>query len=477
MRLLVADDSATIRKLAEICFRNSSWSLDFAATGAEAVSKAQSGPDVMLLDYILPDMKAADVCRRLAADPRSANIPVVMVSSRTSGIRDELRGFSQVVGYLAKPFSTDELTAHVNAALKADTSPRPERPSAAAAAPAPVATLSERRAVEATFKLKEAAAKTIYARLRRHLERLPEWAAERGDQPPAPYFARKLLTGEVVEGLLTDLAPLCRPATEPNVPEAVGPSGEATALQRELELLRRPSVWQGGEPPPLEVDLVYDRASGFSGKLRQLQLSASEQRVLTVVDGRLPLRVVAERTGIAPREVSRILARLAKIELVRSRHTLRVSTATTVRTLAVLDPDRQGVHEALQTLLRRRRDLLEVRDLGAEPDQLAAIVRDRPCLVLLNSEGTDLDIAEMARQIRRTEALANTSLAAVLERHIPARVDQLAAAGFDAVWVKPLHFRDVSQLIASSFLAAELVSGGSRLANNDKESHVHHSHH
>jgi hypothetical protein len=51
----------------------------------------------------------------------------------------------------------------------------------------------------------------------------------------------------------------------------------------------------------------------------------------------------------------------------------------------------------------------------------------------------------------------------VLERRLPERIDQLAAAGFDAVWVKPLHFRDVTQLIASSFLAAELVSGGDRL--------------
>ena len=85
---------------------------------------------------------------------------------------------------------------------------------------------------------------------------------------------------------------------------------------------------------------------------------------------------------------------------------------------------------------------------------MAAIQRDRPCLVLLNPGAPPLDIAELAREIRRSEPLANTSLAAVLERRAPARIDQLAAAGFDAVWVKPLHFRDVSQLIASAFLAA-----------------------
>jgi CheY-like chemotaxis protein len=442
VRLLVVDDSATIRKLAEISFRKTSWSLEFAATGAEAVQKALTAPDVLLLDYVLPDMKAADVCRRLAADPRSARVPVVLVSSKTSVIREELRGFSQVVGYLPKPFSSEELIAQATAATRVDV---------ATQTPAP----------DASFKQKEAAARVIYARLRRQLERLGEWAAERGDSPAAPYFARKLLTPEVVEGLLADLAPLCRPPAAGEAPGSVdsrASSAEPTALQRELERLRRPSAYDGAEGP-LETELVFERAQSFSAKLRLLQLSASEQRVLTVVDGRLPLRLVAERTGMAAREVARILARLARIELVQARHTLRPSTALTARTLAVLDPDRKGVHEVLQGLLRRRPDVIEVRDLSAEPDALAAIQRDRPCLVLLNPEGSQLDIAELARQIRRNELLANTSLAAVLERHRPAHIDQLAAAGFDAVWVKPLHFRDVSQLIASSFLAAELVSG------------------
>jgi twitching motility two-component system response regulator PilG len=466
MRVLVVDDSATIRKLAEISFRETGWALDFAASGADAISKAASGPDVMLLDYVLPDMKAADVCRRLAADARSARVAVVLVSSKSSIIREELRGFTQVVGYLAKPFSSEELLAQVRAASQSDPSaPAPSWSSTALPVMPPPPAPETRVPVDGAFKHKEAAAKLIYNRLRRHLERLPQWAAERGESPPAPYFARKLITPEVVEGLLADLAPLCQSTPVPETPSVTSVRGpaEPTALQRKLEQLRRPSVWLGSEPQPVEIDLPYERAGGFSAKLRQLQLSASEQRVLTVLDGRTSVRAVAERTGLAAREVDRILTRLAKIELVQPRHTLRAATAATARTLAVLDPDRQGVHQGLQSLLRRRPDVIEVRDLAAEADPLAAIQRDRPCLVLLNPEGTTLDIADLARQIRRAETLANTSLAAVLERRQPERIDQLAAAGFDAVWVKPLHFKDVSQLIASSFLAAELVSGGDRL--------------
>jgi DNA-binding response OmpR family regulator len=462
MRLLVADDSATIRKLAEISFRGTSWALEYATTGAEAATKAKTGPDVILLDYVLPDMKAVDVCRRLGADAASARIPVVLVSSKSSAIRDELRAYSQVVDYLPKPFSSEELITKVTAAAAAATAPAPARP--------PSVSTTTPLAPELSFNQKEAAAKILFARLRPQLERLPAWALERGQQPAAAFFARKLLTPEVVEGLLRDFAAMARElawggAGTAGTPCTASEGEESARLQGLLEQLRRPSTWAGaGEPPSVVdnsmADLVYERASGFSARLRQLRLTANEQRALTVVDGRASLHTVAERTGLPQREVARILHRLDQVGLIQARHTLRASSVTTAHTLAVLDPDRQGVQQTLQNMLRRRPDPIEVRDLGGEPDPLAAIQRDRPCLVLLNPEGARFDITELARAVRRSEALANTALAALLERGAPAEMDRLAAAGFDAVWVKPVHFREVSQLIASAFLTAELVLQG-----------------
>jgi len=336
--------------------------------------------------------------------------------------------------------------------------------SAAAPAPAPA------RASRLSFKQKEAAAKILYQKLRRHLDSLPEWARERGEAPAAPFFARKLFTGDVVEALLEELAPLCAELTQSRPPEAGAP--EPSPLQRELERLRQPSAWADADQRVAEPELIYDRVSGFSAKLRQLELSASEQRVLTVIDGRTSLRTIADRTGLATREVSRVVYRLGEIDLVQLRHTFRPSSVVTARLLAILDRDREGVQHPLQALLLRRPEPIEVRDLGAEPDPVAAIKRDRPCLVILNQDAAGVDIAEIAREIRHNEALANISLAAVLERRSSARIDQLAAAGFDAVWVKPLHFRDVSQLIASSFLAADLVLDAER-----RETHGNHPHH
>jgi CheY-like chemotaxis protein len=491
MRLLVIDDSATIRKLAEISFRGSDWTLDFAANGAEGLARAVQGqPQAILLDYVLPDMRAQDVCKRLAADARCAAIPVVLMSAKTELAREDLRRMGHVVGFLPKPFRSEELVGRVNEALesapppvtvqRSDSSPAAARGRGGGREAEPASLGSSLRpASRFSFKQKETAAKILYQKLKRHLEALPAWARERGEAPAAPFFARKLFTGEVVEALLEELTPLCQglPEERPAVPPEVAPaSGEPSVLQRDLERLRRPSAWAEADQRVAEPELVYDRVAGFSAKLRQVELSANEQRVLTVVDGRTSLRSIAERTGLALRDVSRIIYRLSEIALVQLRHTFRPSSVVTARVLSILDGDREGVQQPLRALLRRRPEPIEVRDLAVEPDPLAAIKRDRPCLVILNEAGAagggPLDIAELARAIRRNEALANTSLAAVLERRSPARIDQLAAAGFDAVWIKPLHFRDVSQLIASSFLAADLVLEAER-----REPHGKHPHH
>src|SRR4051794_8693287 len=116
MRLLVIDDSATIRKLVEISFRGSPWELEFAGTGARGISQAhESGPQVILLDYVLPDMKATEVCRRLAADERCAQIPVLLMSAKTELGNEDLRRMGRVMGFVAKPFSGEELVTRVNA--------------------------------------------------------------------------------------------------------------------------------------------------------------------------------------------------------------------------------------------------------------------------------------------------------------------------------------------------------------------------
>jgi hypothetical protein len=232
--------------------------------------------------------------------------------------------------------------------------------------------------------------------------------------------------------------------------------GEETLAQLTLERLRRPSSWREGQVHLPGPDAVYARAAGFSARLGPLRISANEQRVLALVDGRHSLTAIAERSGIVPAEVARILHRLAAIDLVAAPSRGSSRSAGGPRPVMILEPDHAGFHAPLRALLAGRPEPLELIDLAGESDLLGAIQRERPALVILN--GSAGEVEDVARAVRAAPQLANVSLAAVLESQVKVRMDDLAAAGFDAVLVKPVLYSDLSKLIASSFLASNSVS-------------------
>ena len=91
-----------------------------AADGQEALAAASQNPvpDIVLLDLMLPDLPGTEICRRIKADPRTADVPIVMLTARGEEI-DRVVGFE--VGaddYVVKPFSTRELVLRVRAVLR-----------------------------------------------------------------------------------------------------------------------------------------------------------------------------------------------------------------------------------------------------------------------------------------------------------------------------------------------------------------------
>jgi CheY-like chemotaxis protein len=178
---------------------------------------------------------------------------------------------------------------------------------------------------------------------------------------------------------------------------------------------------------------------------------------LTLIDGKNSLTCIAERSGIVAKEVARILHRLGAVDLIAA-PVHRPSSRRGPRPVMILEPDREGFHSPLRMLLQNRSEPLELVDLAGEPDLLSAITREQPALVILNDAACDANVGDMARAIRALPMLANVSLAAVLESRAKAKMDDLAAAGFDAVLVKPVLYSDLSKLIASSFLAAQTAS-------------------
>jgi CheY-like chemotaxis protein len=114
VRVLAVDDSLTIRKALELILIPAGHDVTFAASGAEALAQAQQAPPgVILLDFILPDMRGSEVCRQLRDDPRTAQVPVVLISARGAEIQQAYHDAPNVVRYLPKPFTPEDVLAVV----------------------------------------------------------------------------------------------------------------------------------------------------------------------------------------------------------------------------------------------------------------------------------------------------------------------------------------------------------------------------
>lgn len=154
VRVLAVDDSITIRKALELILVPAGYAVEFAASGADALDAVRRhAPSLVLLDFILPDLRGTDVCRALLADPDTAELPVVLISARGAEIRQAYQDAPNVVRYLTKPFTPEDVLAVVAevAAMAADGSLRAPKvvapaadilaptPADGAAAPAPMA--------------------------------------------------------------------------------------------------------------------------------------------------------------------------------------------------------------------------------------------------------------------------------------------------------------------------------------------------
>ncbi len=112
MKLLVVDDDLHIRRLIAIYLRDAGFEVTEAATGEEGLQIAQGEPfDIILIDLILPHYGGFRLCQKLkstATPPR-----VVITTGDDSPQSRDLAKESNADGFLAKPFTRDELLAAV----------------------------------------------------------------------------------------------------------------------------------------------------------------------------------------------------------------------------------------------------------------------------------------------------------------------------------------------------------------------------
>ena len=109
-RVLVIDDSNTIRRSAEIFLKQGGYEVVLAEDGFDALSKVNDhNPDVIFCDILMPRLDGYQTCAIIKRNPRFTNTPVIMLSSK-DGLFDKARG--RMVGsqdYLTKPFTKDQL--------------------------------------------------------------------------------------------------------------------------------------------------------------------------------------------------------------------------------------------------------------------------------------------------------------------------------------------------------------------------------
>jgi len=110
VKVLVIDDSNTIRRSAEIFLKQGGYDVLLAEDGFDALSKVNDHrPDLIFCDILMPRLDGYQTCAIIKRNVQFADVPVIMLSSK-DGLFDKARG--RMVGsqdYLTKPFTKDQL--------------------------------------------------------------------------------------------------------------------------------------------------------------------------------------------------------------------------------------------------------------------------------------------------------------------------------------------------------------------------------
>lgn len=114
LKVMIIDDSKTIRRTAETLLQKEGCEVITAVDGFDALSKiVDTNPDIIFVDIMMPRLDGYQTCALIKNHPEYAQKPVIMLSSK-DGLFDKARG--RIVGsdeYLTKPFSKEDLFATI----------------------------------------------------------------------------------------------------------------------------------------------------------------------------------------------------------------------------------------------------------------------------------------------------------------------------------------------------------------------------
>jgi len=137
-KVLVVDDSLSVRKVVERALLGRHIEVVCAATGSEAIERIERDePDVVVCDVVMPDRDGYEICDFVKRHPRLAGTPVLLMSGIVNDEVRERAARVQSADVLSKPFAADDLLRKLEGLLATASRPTPAAPGIAVA-PAPV---------------------------------------------------------------------------------------------------------------------------------------------------------------------------------------------------------------------------------------------------------------------------------------------------------------------------------------------------
>ena len=116
--VLIVDDDPVMRRLTTRALQNDGYVLTEATNGREALEvMRRETPDLVILDFVMPELDGLDVLRALRADPATVSLPVLMLTSQSDEGSTRAGFDAGATDYLTKPFSSPQPSARVRACL------------------------------------------------------------------------------------------------------------------------------------------------------------------------------------------------------------------------------------------------------------------------------------------------------------------------------------------------------------------------
>lgn len=119
IKVLLVDDSPTVRRLGELILTQQGYSVYTAEDGEQGLELAQQiKPAVILVDFIMPNMNGHTFCRQLRQDETMKDVPLILISSKGESVGQAFEKEFGILHYFSKPFEPDDLVKKLEEVLK-----------------------------------------------------------------------------------------------------------------------------------------------------------------------------------------------------------------------------------------------------------------------------------------------------------------------------------------------------------------------